>query len=75
MDKLKVRKIGNSLGVLLPKEATDAMNVEEGAFIHIAKAPDGRYYITPFDPDFEQDMALAREGIRRYRNTLRELAK
>jgi putative addiction module antidote len=75
VDKLKVRKIGNSLGVLLPKEATDAMNVGEGAFVHMTKAPDGRYYLTPFDPDFERQMALAKGVMRRYRNALRELAK
>ena len=73
--ELKVRKIGNSLGVILPKEAALELKAEEGSSLFISKAPEGRFYLTRFDPEFAKQMAIAKEGIRRYRNTLRELAK
>jgi putative addiction module antidote len=73
--ELKVRKIGNSLGVILPKEAALELKAEAGTSLYLSKAPEGRFYLTPFDPDFAKQMAIAKEGIRRYRNTLRELAK
>jgi putative addiction module antidote len=73
--EIKVRKIGNSLGFILPKEAAQELDVAEGSSLFLCKAPEGRFYLTPYDPDFERQMALAREGMRRYRNTLRELAK
>lgn len=73
--ELKVRKIGNSLGVILPKEAALELKAEEGTSLYLSKAPEGRFYLTQFDPEFAKQMAIAKEGIRRYRNTLRELAK
>jgi putative addiction module antidote len=73
--KTKVRKIGNSLGIVLPKEALQAMNVEEGASLYITKAPRDALRITPEKPGFEDVMNIAREGMDKYRNTLRELAK
>jgi putative addiction module antidote len=75
MTEIKVRKIGNSLGLLLPKEAAIELKAEEGSSLYLAKAPEGRFYLTPFDPEFKKQMDVAKEGIRRYRNTLRELAK
>jgi len=73
--ELKVRKIGNSLGVILPKEAALELNVEEGTSLYLSKAPEGRFYLTQFDPDFAKQVESARKLMRRYRNTLRELAK
>ncbi len=73
--KLKVRKIGNSLGILLPKEAVTELQTRAGASIYLTKAPEGRFYLTSFDPEFAQQMEIAREGMHRYRNTLKELAK
>ena len=73
--KTKVRKIGNSLGIVLPKEALQAMNVEEGATLYITKAPKDALHITPEKPGFDDVMKIAHEGMDRYRNTLRELAK
>jgi len=73
--EIKVRKIGNSLGLLLPKEAAIELKAEEGSSLFLAKAPEGRFYLTPFDPEFEKQMKIAKQGIRRYRNTLRQLAK
>jgi putative addiction module antidote len=73
--QLKVRRVGNSLGVVLSKEALARLNVRNGDSLHLTEAPDGSLRITPYDPAFEEQMSLAREGMSRYRNTLRELAK
>jgi putative addiction module antidote len=71
----KVRRIGNSLGIVLPKEALNALKVEEGATLYLTEAPEGSLRVTPDQPGFAQMMALAEKGMRRYRNALRELAK
>ena len=73
--KTKVRKIGNSLGIVLPKEALQAMKVEEGATLYITEAPKGAVQVTPEQKDFDKMMKLAEKGMQRYRNALRELAK
>ena len=73
--KTKVRKIGNSLGIVLPKEALQALQVEEGASLYLTKAAKGSLNITPERPGFEDMMKVAEEGMNRYRNALRELAK
>lgn len=72
--KIKIRKVGNSLGVLLPKDLLEDMKVEEGAELSIEKI-DGVYHVTPVDPHFERLMAVYQDVVSRYRNTLRELAK
>ncbi len=71
----KVRKIGNSYGIVLPKEALQALKVEEGATLYLTEAPNGSLNLNPAQPGFDQIMKVAEEGMARYRNTLRELAK
>jgi putative addiction module antidote len=73
--QLKVRQVGNSLGVVLTREALARLNVSRGDSLYLTEAPDGSLRITPYDPAFEEQMKLAREGMGQYRNTLRELAK
>ena len=73
--EIKVRKIGNRLGFLLPKEVARELDIEEGASLFLTRGPEGRFYLTPFDPEFAKQVELARDGMWRYRNTLRELAK
>jgi len=75
MVELKVVKIGNSLGVRLPREVLNRMNVADGDKLVLTEAPVGGYRISPYDPEFEQQIKLAEEGIRRYRNTLKALGK
>ena len=58
MVALKVRKIGNSLGVLLPQEALAALRVGNGDTLYLTEAPGG-YRVTPYDPDFERQITLA----------------
>ncbi|MBS0521150.1 MAG: AbrB family transcriptional regulator [Proteobacteria bacterium] len=75
MIELKVRKLGNSLGVVLPKEVIARLNTGEGQYLYLTETPEGGYRLTPFDPAFEQKMAKAEDIIRRYPNTLRALAR
>lgn len=74
MVALKLRKIGNSVGALIPQEALTALNVGEGDTLYLTKAPDG-FRVTPYDPEFEEQMKVAREIMKRDRNVLRALAK
>ena len=74
MVALKLRKIGNSVGALIPQEALTALNVGEGDTLYLTKAPDG-FRITPYDPEFEKQMKVAREIMKQDRKILRELAK
>ena len=71
----KVRRIGNSLGIVLPKEALQAMRVQEGATLYLTEAPNDSLVIHPDRPGFKEVMELAEDGMNRYRNALRELAK
>jgi putative addiction module antidote len=73
--ELKLRKIGNSLGVVLPKEALAHLKVEEGQTVYLTEAPDGIYRVTAESPEFAKQMTVAEDVIRRYRKTLRELAR
>jgi putative addiction module antidote len=73
MVKITVRKIGNSLGVILPAEAAATLGVVEGDRLFLTEAPDG-LRVTAYDPEFERKMRVAENGMRRYRNALRELA-
>jgi putative addiction module antidote len=74
MSKLKVRKIGNSLGLILPKEMTSHLGVAEGDDVSYNVTPQG-VELTGYDPDFEKKLEAARRVTRRYRNALKELAK
>jgi putative addiction module antidote len=75
MVALKIRKIGNSLGVVLPKEVIGRLRTGEGEDVFLVEGPNNTYRITPFDPAFEKKMEKAEEILARYRNTLHVLAK
>jgi putative addiction module antidote len=75
MTQLKVRPFGNSLGVVLPKDVLARLNLKSGDSLHLTEAPDGSMRITPYDPAFEAQMRLAQEGMGKFRNALRKLAK
>ncbi|MGH7024090.1 MAG: AbrB/MazE/SpoVT family DNA-binding domain-containing protein [Caulobacteraceae bacterium] len=75
MVELKVRKFGNSLGVVLPKEVVTRLRSRDGAPLYLTETPEGGYRLTPYDPTFEEKMARADDIIDRYRNTLQVLAK
>jgi putative addiction module antidote len=75
MVELKVRKFGNSLGVVLPKEVINRLHSGDGQALFLIEGPDGSYQLTPYDPAFEKKMAKADDIMNRYRNTLHVLAK
>jgi putative addiction module antidote len=75
MLELKVRKFGNSLGVVLPKKVIDRLKAGEGDRLFLIETPGEAYELTPYDPKFAEKMKKADDIMRRYRNTLRALAK
>lgn len=75
MVELKVRKFGNSLGVVLPKDVINRLQTGDGERLFLIETTDGEYRLTPYDPDFEKQMEKVEEIMSRYRNTLRALAK
>ena len=72
--KLEVKKIGNSTGLILPKELLARLNLRQGDWVYVTEAPGG-VRLTPYDPDFEAVMKLADEVMDEYKDTLRALAK
>ena len=72
--KTKVRRIGGSLGFIIPKAVADAMAIKEGDELFVSSNADG-ISITPFDPEFSSAMNDARDFMRSHRNAFRELAK
>lgn len=73
--ELKLRKVGNSVGVVLPKEALAHLHAHEGDTVCVTEAPDGSLRMSPTSPEVVRQLEAAQHVIRRYRNTLRELAK
>ena len=71
---LKIRKIGTSLGLVLPKELLAELGVGEGDMLYPVRTPDG-VALTPYDPDFEQALEAGRKFMRRYPNAMRKLAE
>jgi putative addiction module antidote len=74
MATLKLRAIGNSVGLVLPKELLARLNLAEGDSLHVVEASDGLRLVR-HDPEFERQMETAREVMHRRRAVLRELAK
>jgi putative addiction module antidote len=75
MVALKLRKVGNSIGVVLPKEVLGHLRVSEGEDLFLIEGPNNSYRLTSLDPVFQKKMEKAEEIMGRYRNTLHELAK
>jgi putative addiction module antidote len=75
MFALKLRKIGNSLGVVMPKEALASLKALEGDVIYLTDSPDGGFRITPLNEEFRNQFKQAEKIMREDRNVLRELAK
>lgn len=73
--ELKLRKVGNSVGVVLPKEVLTYLKVEEGDMVSVTESADGSLRMSPTKAEVTRQMKVAQDVMRRYRNTLRELAK
>ncbi len=74
MNTLKITQVGNSLGVVLPKELIAKLRVERGDVLHVTESPDG-IVLTPYDPALDEQLTAGREFMREYRDTFRQLAK
>lgn len=74
MATLKLRAIGNSVGVVLPKELLAKLNLDEGNTLQVVETPDG-FLLTPVQPDVEEQLRLGREMMKKYRETFAALAK
>ncbi len=72
---VELKKIGNSAGVILPKEVMARLQLSVGDKFYATLTPEGGIRFTPYDPDFERAMEVARRGMKIYRNALAELAK
>lgn len=74
MQTIKITAIGNSAGIILPKEVLAQLGVDKGDSLSVVRTPNG-IELTPYDPTFDEQMKVARDVMARYRNALRELAK
>ena len=71
---LKITQIGNSLGLVLPREVLAKLRVERGDEVYLSETPEGMR-ITAHNPEFAEQMKAARAIMKKRRNALRELAK
>jgi putative addiction module antidote len=72
--KLKITTVGNSAGVVLPRELLARLRVEKGDTLYVTELPDG-IKLAAFDPEFAAKMEVAEQVMRRRRNLLHELAE
>jgi putative addiction module antidote len=73
--KLKVRPVGNSLGMVLPREALARLNVGTGDALYLTESPEGTFRLTASNPEWNRQMDVSESILRRFRNAFRELAK
>lgn len=72
--KLKITAIGNSAGIVLPKAVLEKLRVEKGDTVYVTETPEG-IELTPYDPEFEKKLEIAKRVMRKHRDVLRRLAK
>ena len=73
--ELKLRKVGNSVGLVLPKEALARLNADDGDAVYLTDTTDGGFRLTASNPEFSRKMKAVESLSRRYRHALNELAK
>ncbi len=74
MLKVKVKPIGNSMGIVLPKEVLSKLNVGKGDSLYLIDGPEG-LTLSPYQQDFGEQMDVAEKVMKKYRNALHKLAK
>lgn len=74
MQLLKLTQVGNSVGMILPKELLIRLRVEKGDTVYVTETPDG-VLLTPYDPSIADQVAAGRQFMRDYRDAFHELAK
>jgi putative addiction module antidote len=73
--KIEIKKIGNSDGLILPRELMQRLDLKRGQQLHVTELAGGGFQALPYDPDFEATMDIAEEIMDEYRDTLAALAK
>ena len=73
--EVKLRKIGNSVGAVFPKDMLNHLKVDEGDTLCVTDSADGSVRMAAANAEFTRQMEAAKDVVKRYRNTLRELAK
>jgi putative addiction module antidote len=73
--KIKIKRIGNSDGLILPRELMQRLDLKRGQELHITELAGGGFQVLPYDPDFEKTMEVANEIMDEYKDTLATLAK
>ena len=73
--KIEIKKIGNSDGLLLPRELMQRLDLKRGQQLHIVELAGGGFQLLPYDPDFDRTLEIADEVMDKYRDTLATLAK
>ncbi len=71
---LKLRKIGNSMGTVFPREILQKLNVDEGDELFVMDTPNG-IEVSAYNPEFAQNSAAAQRIMKKRRNALRKLAE
>ncbi len=71
---VKITTVGNSTGVVLPKDVLERLHLEKGDVLYLTETPDGMQ-LTASDPDFAAAVEAGRRVMRKYRNALRKLAE
>jgi putative addiction module antidote len=73
--KLEIKKIGNSTGIILPKELLAQVGLKQGDTVTATLLPEGALKLTQADDTFDKGLEIARKAMKTYRATLRQLAK
>jgi putative addiction module antidote len=73
--KLEIKKIGNSTGIILPKEILTQLNLAQGDSVFVTTGPDRSLHVTPYDSHHEEVMQIARGVMKEYQDTFKALAK
>jgi putative addiction module antidote len=73
--KLEIKRVGNSDGLILPRELMQRLDLKRGQQLHVTELAGGGFQALPYDPDFDKTMEIVDEIIDEYRDTLATLAK
>ena len=73
--KIEIKNIGNSDGLILPRELMQRLDLKRGQQLHVTELPGGGLQLLPYEPDFEKTVEIADEVMDEYRDTLATLAK
>ncbi|MGH6728503.1 MAG: AbrB/MazE/SpoVT family DNA-binding domain-containing protein [Pseudolabrys sp.] len=74
-DVLRIKKIGNSVGLILPKDLLARLKLKEGDQLHVIEQTERGFKLTPYDPKHAKAMKIARKVMEEYQDTFRALAK